>query len=67
MTKRKLRLVKKSKPKVLESQQPSALSSAEIAEATRFREMTAARAARRAMIHRIMSEVADLDEVSPAA
>lgn len=43
------------------------LTPAEAAEAARFRAMIAARAARQAMLHRIMSELQELDEVSPAA
>jgi hypothetical protein len=43
------------------------LTPAEAAEAARFRALTAARAARQAMLHRIMAEIAELDETSPAA
>jgi hypothetical protein len=39
----------------------------EVTEAARFKAMTAARAARQAMLRRIMAEVAALDETSPAA
>ena len=43
------------------------LSPAERAEAARFRALTAARAAQQAMLHRIMSELQELDESQPAA
>ncbi|MBI1879137.1 MAG: hypothetical protein HYR94_13105 [Chloroflexi bacterium] len=43
------------------------LSQAERAEAARFKALTAAKAARQAMLHRIMSELQELDESQPAA
>ena len=43
------------------------LSPAERAEAARFKALTAARAAQQAMLHRIMSELQELDESQPAA
>ena len=43
------------------------LTPAEQAEAARFRALTSARAARQARIHRMMLELQELDEASPAA
>jgi hypothetical protein len=81
MTQRKLKLVKHkngrtkqmretgTKQHVPRSTNPKApvLTPDEVTEAARFKAMTAARAARQAMIRRIMAEVAALDETSPAA
>jgi hypothetical protein len=81
MTQRKLKLVKNKNgrakqmgeigkkqhgPKSPNPKDP-ALTPEEVAEAARFKAMTAARAARQAMLRRIMAEVAALDETSPAA
>jgi hypothetical protein len=44
-----------------------ALTPEERAEAARFKALTAAKAARQAMLHRIMSELQELDEVESAA
>jgi hypothetical protein len=75
MAKSKLKLIK-SKPKVEKIQNPNghlspipnlSLSIAEQAEAARFRALTADRAARQAMLRRIMAEIQDLDEVPSAA
>lgn len=44
-----------------------ALTPEEHAEAARFRALTAAKAARQAMLHRIMSELQEVDEIEPAA
>lgn len=46
---------------------PLRLTPAEQAEAARFRALTSARAARQARIHRMMLELQELDEISPAA
>ncbi len=43
------------------------LTPAERAEAARFRALTAAKAARQAMLHQIMAELQDLDETESAA
>jgi hypothetical protein len=43
------------------------LTPAERAEAARFKALTAAKAARQAMLHRIMAELQELDEIEPAA
>jgi hypothetical protein len=43
------------------------LTQAEAAEAARFRALIAARAARQAMLHRLIAELEELDEISPAA
>lgn len=83
MTETKLKLVKSRKKQTLISKvaepktRPSrsagqitalpALTPAERAEAARFRALTAAKAARQAMIHQIMSELQDLDETQSAA
>jgi hypothetical protein len=53
-------------PKVSPVKSP-ALTPGEMTEAARFKAMTAARAARQAMLHRIMADVFDLDQHSPAA
>ena len=73
MTQRKLKLVKykngrtkKYEPQSANSKDP-VLSPEEVAEAARFKAMTAAKAARQAMLRRIMAEVAALDENLPAA
>jgi hypothetical protein len=64
---KKFALVKKSSRRPRSAQTP-ALTPAELAEAARFREMTAARAAHKAMLYRLMVEMTDdLDEASPAA
>lgn len=67
MTKRKLKLVQFRNKHEPQSQQSPALTPAEMAEAARFKAMTAARAARKAMIYRIMAEFEELDRSSPAA
>ena len=71
MTQRKLKLLKykngRTKQKRGMSAKAPALTPDEAAEAARFKAMTAARAARQAMIRRIMAEVAALDESLPAA
>ena len=43
------------------------LTPAERAEAARFRALTAAKAARQAMLHQIMAELQELDEIESAA
>ncbi|MCL4297480.1 MAG: hypothetical protein KJ077_17205 [Anaerolineae bacterium] len=43
------------------------LTPEEHAEAVRFKALTAAKAARQAMLHRIMSELQEVDEIEPAA
>jgi hypothetical protein len=43
------------------------LTPEENAEAARFKALTAAKAARQAMLHRIMSELQEVDEIEPAA
>ena len=64
---KKFALVKKSSRRPRVAQTPT-LTPTELAEAARFREMTAARAARQAMLYRLMVEMTDdLDEASPAA
>ncbi|MEW5956315.1 MAG: hypothetical protein AB1801_01230 [Chloroflexota bacterium] len=78
MTERKLKLVKTEKrmvgrrtkakqlaPRLVAA--PVALTEAEAAEAARFRELVQARAARQAMLRRIIAELEDLDEMWPAA
>ena len=67
MNKIKFTLVKKSGQQTTPAQKQSALTPAEMNEAARFRALTATRAARQAMLYRIMSEVEELDQVSPAA
>jgi len=57
MSERKLKLVKSA----LKSKDSAELTRAEMAEAERFRALTAARAARQAMIARILAEVLDAD------
>ena len=70
MNKRNITLVKTKKKrrvrKTLESN-ATILTPDELVEARRFKAMTAARAARQAMINRILAEVLELDEHSPAA
>jgi hypothetical protein len=44
-----------------------ALTPEEHAEAARFKALTAAKAARQAMLHQIMSELQELDEIGSAA
>ncbi|MBN1995677.1 MAG: hypothetical protein JW953_23520 [Anaerolineae bacterium] len=44
-----------------------ALTPAEMTEAARFKAMTAARAARQAMLFQIMAEMMEVDQPSPAA
>jgi hypothetical protein len=83
MTDRKLKLVKTTNGHAEQARKPIGslrpvsprgrpksppLSPAEAAEAARFRELTAARAAQQAIIRRIMAELEDLDDdVFPAA
>jgi hypothetical protein len=73
MTQGKLKLVKykNGRTKQYESQSANSkdpvLSPEEVAEAARFKAMTAAKAARQAMLRQIMAEVAALDENMPAA
>jgi hypothetical protein len=43
------------------------LTPAERAEAARFKALTAAKAARQAMLHQIMAELQELDEIESAA
>jgi hypothetical protein len=57
MSERKLTLVKSA----LKSKDSTKLSQAESTEAERFKALTAAKAARQAMIARIMAEVKDVD------
>jgi len=57
MTERKLKLVKSA----VKSKNSTDLTQAESVEAERFKALTAARAARQAMIARIMAEVQDAD------
>ena len=49
-----------------DADQPT-LTEAEAAEAARFKALVADRAARQAMLYRIMAELEELDEISPAA
>jgi hypothetical protein len=79
MTETKLKLVKNqalSDSKVADNQSSRLtphvsrlppLTPEERAEAARFRALTAAKAARQAMLHRIMSELQELDEAQSAA
>jgi hypothetical protein len=71
MTQRKLKLVKYKNGRTKQMRRRGAkapvLTPDEAAEAARFKAMTAARAARQAMLRRIMAEVAALDENLPAA
>ena len=57
MSERKLKLVKSN----LKKKNSDELTQAESAEAERFRALTAAKAARQAMISRILAEVKDED------
>jgi hypothetical protein len=57
MSERKLKLVKSVKRK----KEPAKLTPAEKAEAERFKALTAAKAARQAMLFRIWAEVKDSD------
>ncbi len=61
MNKHNLKLVK-SGPKTERRQTSTKLTPAEKAEAERFRQLTAARAARRAMISRIMADLHEFDQ-----
>jgi hypothetical protein len=67
MTERKLKLVKSKNGRTAEHQKLPVLTPAEMAEAARFKALTAARAARQAMLYRIMAEFEELDKSSPAA
>ena len=70
MTERQLKLIKpyKNKPEsMVQRPKPVPLSPAEEVEAAYFRTMVEARAARQVMLERIMAELTDLDEISPAA
>lgn len=63
---------KPAKKKVLASRRSplaalATLTPAERAEAARFRALTADKAARQAMVHQIMAELQELDEIEPAA
>ncbi len=68
MAKSELKLIKSKKlTESPISNLPSPISPAEQAEAARFRALTAAKAARQAMLRQIMAELQDFDEVSSAA
>ncbi len=67
MAKRKFKLLKSKNERAASYQKPPALTPAEMAEAARFKALTAARAARQAMLYRIMREFEELDKSSPAA
>lgn len=66
MAETRLKLVK-SKSAFIGKAAVPALTPEERDEAARFKALTAAKAARQAMIHRIMSELQDLDEIGSAA
>ena len=66
----KLKLIKNQKNQAPISHSTSPISSltpAEQAEVARFKALTATKAARQAMLQRIMSELQDLDETQSAA
>jgi hypothetical protein len=67
----KLKLIKNQKNQTAFISQPtshiSSPTAAEQAEAARFKALTATKAARQAMLYRIMSELQDLDETQSAA
>lgn len=70
MTDRELKLIKRnghhgSQPR--NGQRAVTLTPAEAEEGAYFKELAAARAARQAMLQRIMAELEDLDEKSTAA
>jgi hypothetical protein len=70
MTERQLKLIKFERngtQPLSQSQPPVPLTAAEQAEATYFRKLVEERAARQMMLHRIMAELSELDEISPAA
>lgn len=70
MTERQLRLIKFEKNRtqpLSQSRPPALLTAAEEAEAAYFRQLVEERAARQMMLQRIMAELSDLDEISPAA
>lgn len=66
MAETQLKLVK-SKSAVIGKVAAPSLTSAERDEAARFKALTAAKAARQAMLHRIMSELQELDDIESAA
>ena len=70
MAERQLRLIKFDRngtQPLRQSQPPAPLSEAEEAEAAYFRQLVEERAARQMMLQRIMAELSELDEISPAA
>ena len=65
-----LKLVKKHKDQIptdSESARRPTLTPAEQLEAARFKARTAAKAIRRARVHRLMNELEKPDEIAPAA
>jgi len=65
-----LKLIKKQETQTqpeLESPIKPALTSAELSEATRFKTRTAAKAIRRARMHRLMDTLEKPDQIAPAA
>lgn len=67
MTERKLKLIKSKNGHKPPAQKAPVLTPAEMAEAARFKAMTAVRAARQAMIYRIIAELEESDRSSSAA
>ena len=70
MTDRELRLIKRNGHNGMQrcQDQPSvSLTPAETKEGAYFKKLVAARAARQAMLERIMAELEELDEISSAA
>lgn len=66
MAETQLKLVKRKSTVIRKAAVPS-LTPEERDEAARFKALTAAKAARQAMLHRIMSELQELDEIESAA
>lgn len=66
MTDRELKLIKGNGQR-RQGQPGVTLSPAEAEEATYFKELAAAKAARQVMLQRIMAELEELDEMSSAA
>ncbi len=70
MTDRELKLIKRNghhKAQPHQDQPSATLTPAEAKEGAYFKELVAARAARQAMLQRIMAELEELDEMSSAA
>jgi hypothetical protein len=66
MAETQLKLVKSKSVAKVKAAAPG-LTPEERDEAARFKALTAAKAARQAMLHRIMSELQELDEIESAA